>query len=77
MSDTLNAKKFAVITNKNGKSLLLMSRAEWNAGEVGIFICKGEDALGQLLEGRFICYMKDWPNYKKRLESSGVTIKEL
>jgi len=74
--DSLAARKFATLKNKEGKVLTLMTRQEWNANEMGIFTLKGIDATGQLVEGKFVCYQRDWAKKKLEFAKLGIEVKE-
>jgi hypothetical protein len=71
------ARPFAQIANKEGKIVNLMVRQEFNAVQMAIFTCRGKDATGQLLDGKFVCYLKDWPKKKLEFQKAGIKIKEL
>jgi hypothetical protein len=75
--DAMLARPFAIIVNHTGKRVDLMIRQEWNSAQMGIFTCRGKDATGQLLDGKFVCYLKDWPRKKNEFQNAGIKIKEL
>jgi hypothetical protein len=75
--DMMLARPFAIIVNEAGKRVDLMVRQEWNAAQMAVFTCRGKDASGQLLDGKFVCYLKSWPNKKIEFQNAGIKIKEL
>ena len=67
-------RKFARLTSAKGVVRILMVRPDFNSGELGIYICVGEDATGQLIDKGYLCSYGNWEKHRDTLQQAGVKI---